>query len=338
VRLDNDIDNQWRGTGIIGISGRSWDIGADQGAQPIYRSIAPGLTTALDTGSADSNNLTITPFTNGLPGATLTTSIATPDNVGVGDAVQYDSDANGSIDAIAFITARASSSQYTVQSRDGGTPPAVTNDQDWAIYRARTTLDNAEGGVENTGLSDTVEHFDIDVSAGDGKDIYTANQQWNIAAYANGTTADTVGVAIDGWTTYPVNYLKVYTPVSVSEVGTSQRHQGKWDTSKYRLSASGWTYGIAVQDEDVRIEGLQMEVTGEAYQDWGIVDYRSAIAYNAYLSQNIIRSDAGTLHYKYGIYIEDIGQGSKFYIHNNLIYDIGDGTSNAHITDLSQLT
>ena len=55
-------------------------------------------------------------------GSTATFASALPNNIGVGDVIQYDSDNNGSIDALAFIHGRTNSQTYTVTSRNGADP------------------------------------------------------------------------------------------------------------------------------------------------------------------------------------------------------------------------
>lgn len=293
-------------------TGFNWDIGADQSATPIYRSVAPSKTDYLDRGVDEAGtDLSIS-------GTTLTLENAAPDNVGVGDAIQYDSDGNDTLDAIAFISGRTSGTSYTVQSRDGGAPVPVTNDQNWAIYRAYTSLSNAEGGTENSGLDNITEEFDRDVGAGGGKDIYASNQQWNIAAYANGTTADTVAVDISGWTTEPTNYIKVYTPVLASEVGTSQRHQGRWDNGRWRMEVTN--RGVTSYEENIRIDGLQIYVSSPSNSSDEGIDNLASGAIDYRVSNNIVRS-AGTLTadtYIYGIRVCALRGTAKIW--NNIVY------------------
>ena len=59
-------------------------------------------------------------------------------------------------------------------------------------------------------------------------------------------------VQIEGWTTSSDYYIKIYTPAS-------ERHDGKWNTSKYRLSVSG-SQPINIGDgaNFIRIDGLQL--------------------------------------------------------------------------------
>ena len=59
----------------------------------------------------------------------------------------------------------------------------------------------------------------------------------NVACYGDGE--DVTSVTINCWTTGPDNYIRIYTPTSPSEVGVSQRHDGKWNTSAYRMANGG---------------------------------------------------------------------------------------------------
>ena len=105
----NDIDGQPRQAG-------AWDRGADElAATALYRSV--GITaTALASGGG--NALTIA-------GSTATFASGLPAYIGVGDVIQYDSDGNNSIDALAFIHGRTNSQTYTVANKNGATPTAV---------------------------------------------------------------------------------------------------------------------------------------------------------------------------------------------------------------------
>ncbi|KKQ05208.1 MAG: hypothetical protein US15_C0032G0001, partial [Candidatus Moranbacteria bacterium GW2011_GWF1_36_4] len=317
----SDIDGHTRPASAIG-SGVAMDIGADESATPIYRSIAPSMSTYLDRGVDESGtDLSIS-------GTTMTLENAAPDNVGVGDVIQYDSDGNSSIDAIAFISARASSTSFTVQARDGSQPVAVTNDQDWQIFRAYTTLDNAEGGAENTAnIDDDVDDFDISVSRADGKDIYASNEQWNIAAYANGTTADTAAVTISGWTTYPTNYIKIYTPVSASEVGVSQRHEGKWDDGKYNMVVNNNT-AFTNQEDFFRVDGLQVEVINPSANSQNCLNFTGlTTGGKIYVSNNILRGHSSETYNQRGIFYYSTMQSVDFYIYNNIVYDFLNNSS-----------
>ena len=294
-----DIDSAARPTAA---SGLAWDIGADQTAVKIYRSIAPSATAALTTGA--SNALSISSSTS-----LATLSVALPDNVGVGDVIIYNT--GGTATGTAFIHVRSSSTVYTVKTASGTLPTAVSADTSWSIYRAYTSLSNAEAGTENTGIPSAMRNFD---AWSGGADLVASNTQMNIAAYANGTTADADAVVIDGWTTGAQNFIKMYTPVNTTEVGTTQRHPGKWDGTKYNLTPPD-TWAIDIKKSYVRIDGVQISLTygGSA---GGILLEPGATSSDVRISNNILRSVGGGPN---GIRM-DSGTARMW---NNLVYDIG---------------
>lgn len=64
-----------------------------------------------------------------------------------------------------------------------------------------------------------------------------------------GSAADTSHVLIDGWTTSAANYILIRTT-------QANRHNGRYDTSKYRLEVSN-SQSFYVAEYFVRIDGLQ---------------------------------------------------------------------------------
>ena len=223
---------------------------------PIYRSVGPSSVDALATSTASSSTMT-------LAGTTVLFSKALPDRIGVGDALQYDSDGDGKIDALAFIHARLSSTTYRVRAHDGKSPVAVANGTMWSLYRAYTSLDDATStGNENVGIDGTLRNFDT-WSGGHRLDT----EQWNIACYADGIPDSTPVTLCNaayttpdcpakGWITSPTSYLRIYTPTSPSEVGTSQRHKGRWGEGYQRTG-----YIIVQPGGYVRIDGMSIRQT-----------------------------------------------------------------------------
>lgn len=253
--VDKDIDGDVRLSSSI-------DIGADQVPMPIYRSVGPGNTNVLQNGIGTGipNNMTIS-------GTTATFGDDIDNDIGVGDVIQYDSSDDGSIDSIAFIYARNSSTSYTVKNAEGLTPTATSvADSDWEIFRAYTSLANAESGNENDGIDDSLENFDDWTTGGGvdddevGKDLVSANQAWLVACYADAMDSQAVDIIIDGWTTSEDQYLEFFTPVTTSEVGESQRHEGKWDATKYVFTTSRPRDAIrlTIRDSFVILNGLQL--------------------------------------------------------------------------------
>ena len=212
--------------------------------------------------------------------------------IGVGDAIQYDADGNGSIDAVAFINGRTNSQTYTVKNKGGAAPTAVAGDNDWAVYRAYTSLFNWEVQTENASINATVSDFDTST------DLVSASSLMLVACYADG--ADATPVTIDGWITSASNYIQIFTPVGSSLVGASQRHAGVWDLTKYRLVASV-AFGpvLRISDDYVRVTGLQIEnqAVKTAQGPSGIQIDNASAAADVRLNSNILRATgAGVLN------------------------------------------
>jgi hypothetical protein len=216
-------------------------------AVTIYRSVGPANTTALATGT--SNPMTIS-------ASTITFTNALPDNVGVGDAIQYDSNNGATIDSIAFISSRISSTQYTVKSAAGLTPTSVNSNQSWSLYRAYTCLDDSAHAYPNVAIDENVAYFDTWPN-----DLVTLNANWNIACYAD--AADNTPALVRNWYTDEDHYLKIYTPYLTSEVGTSQRHHGILDAGGYILKITNDNAFIA-RNVYLRFEGIQISLSGTA--------------------------------------------------------------------------
>jgi len=243
LSFSDDIDADSRdGDGL-------WDIGADESvfipATQLYRSVGPERTTYLTSSGC----------TLDISGTTATFGDAMPNNVGVGDAIQYDTD-GGAVDAICFIAGRTSSTVFTVQAADGSTPTATAAETTWDIFRAYISLSNWESHTENTGIAAGLRDFD---TAANRSDLVTDNTIMNVACYANGTTADGSNLNVSSWTTGTNNYIKIYTPYQTSEVGESQRHNGKWDDEAYKLE-NNWTI-LTINADYIKVEGLQIKAT-----------------------------------------------------------------------------
>ncbi len=313
INFSDDIDGQSRTSAEA-----LWSIGADEPPTQIYRSVAPSRTTSIATGASRSVSIS---------SSTAIFSTALPNDVGVGDVIQYDSNNDGAIDALAFIHARASSTEYSVREADGGFIASTTTvaDNDWAIFRAYTSLSSAEAGIENTGINSALRNFDDWALGGDatdndlGRDLVTNNEVWNIALYADGTTEDTISVTIQSWDADEYNYLRIYTPFNESEVGVSQRHNGVWDDNKYRLKTTNAT-GIAIREAYIKIEGLQIGITNDSGGSSAIYSYGGDYAQTY---SNILRNFSEKIY--------NTGLRHSFsdhtYSYNNIIYGFSIGIS-----------
>ncbi len=319
VRIANiELDPNWITFEYCNMNDACASFGAEEAqAIKIYRSMGFNNTSPLASGSS-TVELTISGFD-------ATFSAGMPMRVGVGDAIQYDSDSNGSVDSIVFIHKRVSSTQYEIRTANGtSTPTAVTADKDWRIYRAYTTSDNAVSGVENTGIASALRNFDT-WSLGD--DLVTKNYQWNIALYADAVEVVTTTSLIDtsNWTTGPKNYLRFFTPVNKNEVGVSQRHNGRLTDTAYKIliNVAGDYQDVYQQQANyIRIEGIQCEISSPtAYIGIHCINLNRSTG-AAYISENIFKGESGVIPYQGGIkFYHSAPAGITAYIWNNIFYD-----------------
>jgi len=297
--------------------GSAWDIGADEyefkPPASLYRSV--GIT---------GSNLNTDGRTVTISGTTATFSGSMPTKIGVGDVLTY----NYGGAQLAFIHGRTSSTVFTVKDKDGGIPTPALAGTTVGVYRAYTSLANWQSQTENSNITEPVED-DVNPS----KNLVSANTILNVACYGDG--ADTASVTIDGWTSGTLNYINIYTPYLSSEVGASQRHNGKWDDGKYRLVANvTFASGVIhVQDEYVRISGLQIENTGnKADQAKGIRVAPGSAVSEIRISHTIFRATGtGTADVATAaIYQSNTSGLVKAW--NNIMYDWGSGYYMVYMT------
>ena len=226
-----------------------------------------------------------------ISGGTATFTAAQPDNIGVGDAITY----NGS--TVAYISGRTSSVVYTVITVTGGTPadfgPVLVD----SIKRAFNSLTDAEA------MSSNATHLNT-------SDLVAANIQLNWPCYKDGPDPSSDVRIEEPWNTGPANYIRVYTPTSTSEVGVTQRHDGRAGTG-YRLAptVAGPTdffnfILVSTAPGYVRIEGLEIDGSGVT----GAENIRGIMVNDGTVPQDDVR------------------------ISHNLIYDI----TNSNIDDLDR--
>lgn len=294
-------------------------------ATQIFRSVGIGSTAPVQDNALGS--LTIV-------GDEATFSAGVADNIGVGDVITYNTDTR-----IAFISSRISSSVFEVKLADGKSDPAsVTGNNDWKIFRAYTSLRDAEQGTENSGIPPGISNFD---SWSGGKDLVSANEQWNIALYADGfeDIGATNGIAIGGWSTSEHYPIKIFTPNKASEVGVSQRHHGVFDRSKYYLNNDATdTYrrGIELRTSSVIIDGLQILVINNGnpgasgIHNWtgGWENTSKHVISNNIIQGHFTPGGAGMMGIKFGR--SDYTQ-AEYRIYNNIFYGFKDHYTNSAI-------
>ncbi len=221
----------------------------------IFRSVGE-TQTDLNTGAA----------TMSIVADVLTASAALLDKVGIGDAITF----NDGSDRLAFIHARAGPTSFTVKDKDGGTAPTASAGQAFGIFRCYEGLLEWEREVENANITEPTEN-DVNPPL----DLDTNNIQLRVACYADGVDVhlDAGGFDLDinGRTTSATDFIDIFTPVTASQVGVSQRHAGKFSSSVgYLKQSDTFNATIGITDAHVRITGLQIENTrttgtGEAH-------------------------------------------------------------------------
>ncbi len=264
----------------------------------------PKVYYSVGTSTADlrSGSPTIT-----IASGTATFSAAQPDNIGVGDKITYNTS------SICYISARTSSTVYTVVTATGGTPADVTNQTVNSIKRTFNLISTAESSSTGASYLNTA-----DLVAG-GYTLY-----W--PCYNDGAMND--AVTIDGYTTGSNRFIQIYTPTATTEVGASQRHTGTAGTG-FRLvpstSSPGAAYAlVGIYDNYVRVTGIEVDGSSVTNgQDlYGIaLDTSVSTTSDIRVSHNLVHdltTSAGTDSVAIGIVVG----GGNLKASNNVVYDI----------------
>ena len=327
--IDANFDNQ-NNPGDIGAPG-FYTVGGPITTAELYRSVG------TDTGNLNTGGETVT-----ISGTTATFTGSMPAKIGVGDVLEYQD--GGSNWRVAFIVGRTSDTVYSVTDATGATPVATVGSVAVNVYRAYTSLFNWEVQDENDAIIDPlVEDFDTST------DLLAANSVMQVAAYADAVDTDANELDINGWTTGVDNYIRIYTPTSTSEVGTSQRHTGVAGTGYVKRPTVATTVNfydiITIQVDHVRIEGLELDgsgiTTGRTVR--GLHVRTQAAGSDFRLSHNLIHdirnspADDSVARSSPGIYVGP-SSGTTFRISNNIVYAIeglsthaGSGTFGIHL-------
>ena len=163
------------------------------------------------------------------------------------------------------------------------------------------------------------------------------------ACYADGPMNDMVDVTL--WTTGPSNYVRIFTPVTRVEVGTSQRHTGVAGTG-FRLApvAAGNFNIVNLNTGYARVEGLEIDGSGvtasqairgitiqNGLSNVGDIRIDSCIIHDLHTTLSGIPSEATM-----GIFdVQTIANsGPPLLITNNVIYDITNNVLEGHIAGM----
>ncbi|MBT4723190.1 hypothetical protein HOB30_05520 [Candidatus Falkowbacteria bacterium] len=312
ITLDLELNNYQFSASSLGTSSANSEWFDIVGATPIARSVGYGNANSLADGLG-TNGLSIQGKT-----AVFDNSIAL--NIGVGDAIQYDSATK-----IAFITGIAGQNVYQVRNAAGADALSVTNDTGWTIYRAYASVSavtDVSNNNENDAIDNALEDFDPHGATYDITSATGSDEVWFVALYAEAVNQ---GTWIRAWDTDTKNYVKLFTPHRSNEVGISQRHNGVWDNAKatiQRTTSGSYQDAIRYQIRHLKIEGLQLQIIGT--HGWSSC-IKSVNADNVILdieiSNNILRSGGGGGSHS-GFYGDsNDSPDGVFKIHHNIFYD-----------------
>lgn len=291
------------------------------GPVQIYRSIGIGSTTALETRTSSGTNEAI-----------IADSIITFDsnvalNIGIGDAIVVDHDTPIGFEDIFFIRKRIAANQFLLNDKDG---EELSSDfdtiADWQIFRAYSSLTDSNEQTENTGIPVEVRDFDT------SRDAVSDNRAWHFAFYADAAWNLTTRHNIGTWNLSGDNYLRYFVPFLSTEVGTTQRHQGQWDSSKALITFMAdreysWPFMQRGSGKDaVRVEGFQFQLDSNGYDNVYAIrfdSYQISAENYLYFHNNIVKG-VGSGGGSGAVSVS--GDGLKAYIFANIAYN-NDGTA-----------
>ncbi len=147
--------------------------------------------------------------------------------------------------------------------------------------------------------------------AGEQGDLIAADQIKKAECYA---FQDTTAFTIDGSTTSDTQYMYVTVP-------TAERHDGKYNTSKYRLEATNGVLGV--QDLGTVIEGIQIKCLMTNGNSKSAVDIRQTFG-TVTIKECIVKLDltgATDAFNLWGINVVGLANQYRAIIVNTLVYD-----------------
>jgi len=257
----------------------------------------------------------------GSPTVTISSGVGTfsvaqtASTTGVGDAVTYGG-------AVAYISGKQSQTTWTLITASGQTPSATTSASVSSIAHAFDSLSMVISGASAAAYMGT-----SDLTASGGGYIL------NIPCYYD-SGPDIDKVNIGSYTTDSTHYIKIYTPSNTAtEVNRNQRHNGKWDDTKYHLDVvqSGSTFAINIQVGYVRIDGLQIYLTVNHATDGaaGITSHGSTANGEVWVSNSIIKANVtGSGNTASGIENSDNSGYTRVYkLWNNIVYGFKNGSN-----------
>ena len=188
------------------------------------------------------------------------------------------------------------------------------------ISQAELVTVKEDGTGDYSSLSAAVDDIPPDITGGD-------QEPYEIKITGTWNDADITAVTIDNTTTDATNYIYIYTD-------SIARHNGKWDTSKYRLVIEDEVNrdGITISESYVRIEGLQIKRNIDSYANNNGIEISSMTDGEIRINHNIIRGTDDLVGNRYasGIcYYNFSANNLVIKVWNNIIYDWNDADNDS---------
>ena len=206
---------------------------------PVARLACLGLFVAADASAATQvyysvGQSTALDLRTGVPtcsvvGTTLTFNLPQTDTrFGVGAKVTYGG-AN-----VCYVSGKSSATVWSCVTAKGVTPPAAASGTAVnSIRHAFASLQAARTGMSGASFLN-------------GTDLVAGNYVVNLPCYYD-TGPDTTPLVLDGYITGPTNYIRIYTPTDTAlECNQSQRHDGKWNNTRFRMQVPDYQTSISV--------------------------------------------------------------------------------------------
>gem|GEM_PF-1249474 len=256
--------------------------------------------------------------TSGALHVTIASGVATFDtiqtgNIGVGDRVTYNTS------SVAYISGRTAPTVWTLQTATGGVPADITNSTVVSI------------GHEFSSLSSAVNGGAYNASHLNSTNLVALNVTLNIPCYYD-NGPDTTSVLLSTATTSAANFIRIYTATSTTEVNQSQRHDGKWTDTAYRLVVTN-AQGIDALNRVnfFRIDGLQIRIiasSASSVQGIRITGKLATDVTDLQISNNLIQGVlSGSVNSSVGIYAYANAGNNIAHIWNNIVYGFINGSN-----------
>lgn len=253
------------------------------------------------------SNLNSAGATGTIVGSTATFSSALPNNIGVGDVLQYQV---GGVWYLAFVHGRNNATSLLVKNSAGNAPQGCAGGTTMAVYRAYRSLAAWQLQDENPAITLAARDFDTT------KDLVTAQRSLHVACYDDGPEVG--NVQVDSWITSPMYFVGISTPWRSFEVGISQRHHGTY--GGYRLELDDPAYAaLGISGDHFRIDGLSFR--GFPGGSTTVQIWPAGTDVELFFTHNIVDSNQngdnnGTL----GINANNAATDGNVFIANNAVY------------------